>query len=152
MTDIAIQARDAQLADVSGVVAMVGTLAAYHGDEPSLTADTLERDAFGERPWITLIVADVDGELAGYAALCGLIQLQFGARGVDMHHLFVTEHFRGRGVGRALVEACKVKARELSCLYMAVGTHPDNQAAQAFYEAQAFERREGHGPRFGMRL
>jgi len=84
--------------------------------------------------------------------MCGLIQLQFGARGMDMHHLFTEPDFRGRGVGRSLVYACKVEAKSLSCRYLAVGTHPNNHEAQAFYSSLGFERRDAHPPRFSIRL
>lgn len=84
--------------------------------------------------------------------MCGLIQLQFGARGMDMHHLFIDPAFRRQGVGRSLVDACKLEAASLSCRYLAVGTHPDNHEAQAFYASLGFERRDAHPPRFSVRL
>ena len=144
--------RNVRLSDTDKVVALVSKLAAYHGDVAALTRREFERNVFGDRPWIYVLVAEAKGELVGYAALCGLIQLQFGARGMDMHHLFVEEAFRGRGVGHGLVEACMSKARLLSCRYLAVGTDPENQAAQAFYEGLGFARRDAHPPRFSMRL
>ena len=144
--------RDARRSDTDNIVQLVGKLAAHHGDDVALTSEDLARDAFGERPWIYVLVAEADGELIGYAALCGLIQLQFGTRGLDMHHLFIEGRFRGRGVGTALVDACKTKAKALSCRYLSVGTHPDNHEVQAFYEALEFMRRDCHPPRFSLRL
>jgi len=144
--------RDARLSDTDSIVQLVGKLAAQHGDAVALTSEYLARDAFGERPWIYVLVAEADGELIGYAALCGLIQLQFGVRGLDMHHLFTEEGFRGRGIGTALVDACKTKAKTLSCRYLMVGTYPDNHEAQAFYETLGFMRRDGQPPRFLLRL
>lgn len=144
--------RDARPSDTDSIVQMVGKLAAHHGDAVTLTPEDLVRDAFGEKPWIHVLVAETDGELIGYAALCGLIQLQFGVRGLDMHHLFTEEKIRGRGIGTTLVDACKTKAKALSCRYLMVGTHLDNHKAQAFYEALEFMRRDGHPPRFSLRL
>ncbi|WP_299822767.1 GNAT family N-acetyltransferase [uncultured Jannaschia sp.] len=139
-------------ADAPRIVEMVGRLATHHGDTATLTQDDLLRDLAGERPWITVLVAETDEKLVGYAAMCGLIQLQFGARGMDMHHLFTATEFRGRGVGRSLVEACRIEANAMSCRYLAVGTHPDNYDAQAFYTSLGFERRDAHPPRFVIRL
>lgn len=99
-----------------------------------------------------MLVAEVKGGLAGYTALCGLTQLQAGTRSMDMHHLFVEERFRAQGVGKALVEGAKRKAEALQCRYLMVGTHPENRGAQAFYQAQGFERRNSHPPRFVVRL
>lgn len=146
------QVRLARSEDVPQIVAMIEKLAEYHGDVPSLTAEVLQRDTFGPVPWCYVVVAEYERELIGYAALCGLMQLQFGVRGMDMHHLFVEENCRGHGVGGALVSASKVIARDLACRYMMVGTHPENTAAQVFYEALGFERRDAHPPRFSLRL
>ena len=69
-----------------------------------------------------------------------------------MHHLFTETEFRGRGVGSSLIDACKVKAKEMFCGYITVSTHPDNLAAQCFYESKGFVRRDGDVPKFRMRL
>jgi len=60
---------------------------------------------------------------------------------MDMHHLFAVASLRCQGVGRGFVETCKIEAITKSCRYLAVGTHPDNQEAQAFYLSLGFERR-----------
>lgn len=147
-----VRVRGARSAEAERIVQMVGRLAAHHGDAASLTSEDLLRDAFGHTPWIHLLVAEVEGELAGYAALCGLMQLQAGARGADMHHLYVEPGFRGQRVGPALVEGCKIRARALSCRYLTVGTRPDNLKAQAFYLSLGFELRPSYPPRFRMSL
>lgn len=144
--------RRARTADIEQIVQMVTQLAKHHGDTPTLTHEDLARDLFGEKPWIFIVVAEKGEKLIGFAAMCGLIQLQFGVRGMDMHHLFTKEEFRGLGVGRSLVEACKVEAITLSCRYMTVGTHPDNHEAQAFYTSLGFERKDAHPPRFFIGL
>jgi len=144
--------RHARPSDSPQLVQMVKSLAEHHGDTSTLTHGDLKRDLFSDKPWISVIVADRGDKLLGYAAMCTLIQLQFGARGMDMHHLFTETAFRGQGVGRSLVEACKIDAISKSCRYLAVGTHPDNQEAQAFYLSLGFERRDAHPPRFSIRL
>lgn len=143
-----MQVRDARHADAERIVQMVGRPAAHHGDMPALTTEALQRD-MSDPPWIHVIVAEAT--LIGYAAMCPLIQLQVGQRGLDMHHLFVEAEFRGRGTGRALVEGCIAKARALGCDYLTVGTHPDNGPAQAFYESLGFIRKQP-SPRFSRRL
>lgn len=147
-----VRTRGATEQDVPRLHAMICALAKHHGDNPELDLKALRRDIFAEIPWIYVLVAEVDNEVVGYAALCPLIQLQVGMRGIDMHHLFVEKGFRGAGVGKALVSASMAKARDLHCKYMMVGTHPDNTDAQAFYLAYGFEARHGNAPRFGIRL
>jgi ribosomal protein S18 acetylase RimI-like enzyme len=126
---------------------MVHALAAHHGDAPSVTMDDLRRDALGPQPWIRVLIA----EGAGYAAMCPLVQLQYGVRGMDLHHLYVGEQVRGRGIGRALIDASLEVARGLGCRYMTVGTDPENVAAQAVYRAIGFEKIGETGPRFRMK-
>ncbi|WP_182912809.1 GNAT family N-acetyltransferase [Paracoccus onubensis] len=144
--------RCARPTDAERIVQMVGKLAAHHGDTPALTADDLARDVFVANPWIYVLVAEARGELIGYSALCGLTRLQFGWRGMDMHHLFTEAAYRGRGVGRSLIAASKIKAIALSCSYLNVGTNPDNHKAQVFYEILGFERKNTHPPLFSIRL
>ncbi|MCX7299103.1 MAG: GNAT family N-acetyltransferase [Rhodobacterales bacterium] len=147
------QVREAHASDADAAVAMALKLAVHHGDTASLSRLDLLREAFSDPPGIYLIIAEADGFPVGYA-LCGLLQPHFGARSFDMHHLFAETAFRCRGVGTSLVEACKLKAKQLSCTYLTVSTHPDNLAAQKFYETKGFLRRndDGNGPRFGMRI
>lgn len=150
MTDLTL--RPIEPRDLRHVHAMVQALAAHHGDACTLTEDALARDALSDPPWLRVIVAERDGVLVGYAALCPLAQLHFGVRGMDMHHLFVVEHARGTGVGRALIDASLAHCRDEGCRYMTVGTHPDNAAAAAVYRAAGFEDLPPPGPRFRMKF
>lgn len=138
--------------DLPDVLNMIRALARHHGDTPQLSLQDLSRDALGPAPWLTILVATQGAARIGYAALCPLIQLQFGARGMDMHHLFVGQCARGAGVGRALIIAAQEAARAQDCRYMTVGTHPDNAAAGAVYLASGFDRLPSPGPRFRIRL
>ncbi|MEW9918272.1 N-acetyltransferase family protein [Marimonas sp. MJW-29] len=138
--------------DLTAVLFMVRALAAHHEDIATLTPETLARDALGDPPWMRVLVTERRGDLVGYAALCPLAQLQFGVRGMDMHHLFVAEQARGSGVGRALIDASLALCRAEGCRYMTVGTHPENTAAAAVYRAAGFEDLPPPGPRFRMKL
>ncbi|MBV7408876.1 MULTISPECIES: GNAT family N-acetyltransferase [Roseobacteraceae] len=138
--------------DVPEVVTMISGLAACHDDVPDIDPDRLARDALGKDPWMTVLVADGGSRLVGYAALMREAQLHFGARGMNLHHLFVCRDARGNNVGAALVRACREMAHSQECSFMTVGTHPDNHKAKRFYEREGFLRRSGTGPRFSVRL
>ncbi|WP_116133852.1 GNAT family N-acetyltransferase [Tropicimonas sp. IMCC34043] len=144
--------RPVQWADIPRLAEMIAALAAHHGDTPALDRATLRRDVLGDAPWITVLVAESDGALVGYAALLPLAQLQAGARGMDLHHLYVESGWRGRGLGRRLIEAAKAQAAGRGCGYLTVGTDPANHAAQAVYPCCGFEVQASPGPRFRMSL
>lgn len=144
--------RSANQRDIADILRLAGQLATFHGDTPTLAAADVQRDLFGTPPWLHVLVADCADEVVGYAALFGCAQFQFGARGMDLHHLVVDEHHRSRKIGHALVAAATAYARGLSSSYLPVGTHPDNHAAQAFYERLGFMRCDAHPPRFTIRL
>lgn len=139
--------------DLPDLLDMIAGLARFHDDVPTVRAGDLRRDLCGPQPWYTVIVAQApDAGPHGYAALTRMGQLQFGVRGMDIHHLFVRDGARGNGVGTALLAACQAQARAQGCAFLSVGTHPDNTAAGRFYETRGFTRRSGSGPRFSQRL
>ncbi|MDF3414617.1 GNAT family N-acetyltransferase [Sulfitobacter sp. M57] len=150
MTELAI--RNVQAADLPRVQEMVRKLAAHHGDVAQVSLTDLERDCLGAEPWLRVLVAVRGVEISGYAALCSLVQMQFGVRGMDMHHLFVSEEARGIGVGRALIDASVALTKSLGCRYMTVGTHPENKAAAMIYQVAGFEPLPSPGPRFRIRF
>ena len=147
-----ITMRDAVKDDLPRILSMARALAVYHDDVPEVTAETIERDVFGEIPWVYIVVLEIHNVVAGYSALCPLTNFQMGVRGIDMHHLFIEEEFRGMGIGRKLISASIQKARELSCGYMKVGTHPRNIEAQAVYLGCGFIQMHGSNPRFHISL
>jgi GNAT superfamily N-acetyltransferase len=144
--------RPLQHADVPDVIEMIHALAAFHGDQSTLTAQTLARVALGTSPWVWLHVAEKDGALLGYAALCPMIGLVYARTGMDMQHLYVKQHARGQGVGTALIAACEAFAVSQKCSYLSVGTHPDNATAAKVYQSAGFVQRPPPGPRFGKVL
>ncbi len=147
-----IKTRRATASDLPVVFEMIHALAAHHGDVATLTRDALKRDVLGNSIWITLIIAEREEEVIGYTALCPLAQLQFGVRGLDMHHLFVRADARGQGVGKILIAASIDHAQAKRCRFLMVGTHPDNLTAQKMYLAAGFSIMPGPGPRFRMKF
>jgi ribosomal protein S18 acetylase RimI-like enzyme len=149
MTIEGLKVRRAESADLPCVLEMVQALAHNHGDVPAATLQTLATD----QRWGTIfLVACTGDDVVGYAALLPLAQIQFGRRGLDIHHMFVRAAFRSQRVGRALIDAGRDVAREVGCDYVMVGTHSENIAAQAVYRACGFSDAPIGGPRFGMRV
>ena len=147
-----VHIRAARTADVSALLLMIAHLAAHHGDTATTTVEALQEDVFASPPWVSVLVAEGDTGLVGYAILCPLYRAQYGQRGIDLHHLFVIPEKRREGVGRSLIEAAIAQARSSRCDHLVIGATPDNLRAQAYYEALGFTRSELRGVRFTQRL
>lgn len=148
----ALSIRPLAAGDLPTLHQMVTALASHHGDTATITMDDLRRDCLGPHPWLHVLIAELGVGAMGYAALCPLAQMLFGARGMDMHHLFVQKNARGHGVGQALIAAAIDLADRLACRFLTVGTHPDNHHAAEVYRAAGFEQLGEAGPRFRMML
>jgi ribosomal protein S18 acetylase RimI-like enzyme len=60
-----------------------------------------------------------------------------------LEELYVVPDRRGRGLGRALMEAAIELARREGAAHMDLGTSEDDVAARALYESLGFSNREG---------
>jgi ribosomal protein S18 acetylase RimI-like enzyme len=60
-----------------------------------------------------------------------------------LEELYVVPDKRGRGIGRALMEAAMDLARAEGAAHMDLGTGEDDTAARALYEKLGFDNREG---------
>ena len=144
--------RAAVRADVPGLMPLVRGLAAHHGDQATVTAAGLDDLLFGPFAGLTALVAEAEGQLTGYAVLVPLVRLYFGQRGMDLHHLFVTEAARGHGIGPALIRAARAQALEAGCSYMTVTALAGHRALHAFYRAQGFHDAPPAPDRFALDL
>ena len=144
--------REGKREDLPHVANMVRALADHHGDRAKTDVSVLTRDFFGPTPWGHLLVAEGERGVLGYAALCPVLRLQDGVRGMELHHLFVRCPFRGRGVGKALISAAEKTAAASHCAFLNVGAHPANKDAQSTYKALGFVQRSGSTVRFRKSL
>jgi GNAT superfamily N-acetyltransferase len=144
--------RAVERGDLAALLALVVALTQHHGDVARVTVEILERDFLGARAWYHGLVAVQDAKVVGYAAALPLGRLGYGARGLDLHHLFVFPDSRMSGVGRALVRGVEDLGRNLGCSYVIIGTHPDNLAAQAYYQHLGYGPHASTGKRFTKAL
>ncbi|SCL23489.1 Acetyltransferase (GNAT) family protein [Micromonospora rhizosphaerae] len=93
---------------------------------------------FGD-PASLLIGADVRGDLAGVAALHVIPMLEATGRWARLAALVVDERYRGKGVGRSLVEAAETRAREMGCRYMEIASSRRRVQAHRFYRSLGYE-------------
>ena len=79
-------------------------------------------------------------ELVGYACLYWHFSSTAAAETVLLNDLYVSERVRGRGVGRALIEASAAVGRERGAHSLEWETAPDNRTAQRLYDTTGAER------------
>ena len=89
-----------------------------------------------------LLGARSEGRLVGYACLYWHFSSLEACESVLMNDLFVDESARGKGVGRALIEATAEVARERGVPFVEWSTAPDNHTAQRLYDSTGAERTE----------
>ena len=79
----------------------------------------------------------------GFAELRFRPSLYTGALDAYLEELYVVPERRGRGLGRALLEAAMDNARVRGAAHIDLGTSEDDVAARALYESAGFTNREG---------
>ena len=73
------------------------------GDEVVATEDGLRESLFGERPAAEVVLARIGAEAVGFAVWFRTYSTFLGCPGLYLEDLFVVPHWRGRGIGRALL-------------------------------------------------
>ncbi|KRD64160.1 GNAT family N-acetyltransferase [Ensifer sp. ENS10] len=144
--------RCAKQRDLPELREMIAELAAHHGDAAPITPEQLERDLFGRTPWITALVAEAGNRLIGYAILVPIYRAAEGARGMELHHLFVRPESRGTGIGRHLVAKAREQAKMAGCDFLSVSAATGNFQAHHFYESERFVPRPVTGMRYMQKL
>ena len=86
---------------------------------------------------VRALVAEVDGKLVGLAHYLFHRSTTKLGNICYMQDLFTAEDARGKGVGRALIEAVYAKAREAGAERVYWQTHETNAVAQRLYEQVA---------------
>ena len=85
-----------------------------------------------------LLLALVDGDIAGCCALRPLDEVNY-TNACEMKRLFVRDRYRGRGLGRQLVERMLDAAKQAGYACVLLDTLNDMEAARTLYEDIGFE-------------
>jgi len=93
-----------------------------------------------EDPQSVFLIAEIDGEPAGYAKLLiDTIEPGITAeRPIELNRLYSHQEYIGKGVGQNLMDECVRYAREQNHDVMWLGVWEYNPRAQRFYEKNGF--------------
>jgi GNAT superfamily N-acetyltransferase len=129
--------RPATRADVPQILAFIRALAAYEREPEAVRATEagLERDGFGPNPFYFCLIAEHDGLPAGFALYFFNYSTWLGRPGLYLEDIFVEPEFRGRGIGKLLLERVAAIAVEKGCQRLQWEVLDWNTPAIEFYRA-----------------
>jgi GNAT superfamily N-acetyltransferase len=128
--------RPAERADGPALVRLVRGLADFEQLPPpdDDAARRLISDAFGPRPRFDVLLAEVAGEVRGYALFLETYSTFRAAPSLWLEDLFVDSDVRGRGIGLALMRAVARVAIARGCQRFEWTVLDWNERARRFYQ------------------
>jgi GNAT superfamily N-acetyltransferase len=135
---VMLSIRAATIEDVPLLNTLVHEFAVYdRADyEATVSEEDIARDGFGPSPKFRTVIAEYEGQVAGYALFFEFYSSFQGHTGLFLDDIFVREPFRKRGVGRALLAHVARIAIEENYFCIRGETLDWNTAAIEFYEEQ----------------
>jgi len=128
--DTPLRIRPARDADLDALLAL---------EQQGFPGDRMRRRQYRHHlhnPRARVLVLEAAGRLAGTA----LLLFRRGTRVARLYSLAVDLAWRGRGIGKRLLDACEREAAKRGCTRVRLEVRDDNRAAQALYERQGYRR------------
>jgi GNAT superfamily N-acetyltransferase len=127
---------NATIADAALLRRMIWELADFEKapDQVWTTEADIARDGFGANPQFRALIAEWNGQAAGYAVFFSYYSTWRGA-GLYLEDLFVRPEFRGRGIGTALLARVAVAAEQENRVFIQWEVLNWNQPAIEMYKA-----------------
>lgn len=129
--------RDAIATDAPVIVEMIRELADFEQqlDHVEITPEDLLRDGFGENQHFHALVAEWNDQPVGYAVYFFTYSTWVGRAYLFVEDVFVRAAFRGKGIGRSLLQRMAAIAHEHRCHGMRWEVLHWNTAAIDFYRS-----------------
>ncbi|MGH9771494.1 MAG: GNAT family N-acetyltransferase [Candidatus Acidiferrales bacterium] len=131
-----VSIRPAKAGDAPLLAAMIRELAEYEhlSQEVILTEEDLLRDGFGRSPKFRAVIAECDGQMAGYAVFFEFYSTFQGRAGLFLEDIFVRPEFRRQNIGKALLAHVAGIARKEGYVRMRWEVLDWNTVAIDFYK------------------
>ena len=100
-----LKIRPATIDDAALLASLILELAEYDqlAQEVGVNAEAIARDGFGPHPKFRAVIAELDGQAAGYAVFFEFYSTFQARAGLFVDDIFVRPQFRKKGIGRALL-------------------------------------------------
>jgi GNAT superfamily N-acetyltransferase len=133
--------RTAAANDAPALKTLIHELAAYErlAHETIVTEEDIVRDGFGANPKFRALIAEWDGQLAGYALHFDFYSTFQGRAGLFLEDIFVRPQFRKHGIGKALFARVAAIAWEGEYFCMRWEVLDWNTPAIEFYKQRGAE-------------
>lgn len=130
--------------DAERVFAHISELADYEREPEAVatTPELLRQQMSADHPPFECLLADVEGEPAGFAMFFHNYSSWTGRRGLYLEDVFIRPDFRRAGVGMALMTRLAKIAVERDCARFEWVVLTWNEMALGFYEKIGAERME----------
>ncbi|WP_185140185.1 GNAT family N-acetyltransferase [Reichenbachiella versicolor] len=132
---MAITVRNGLKTDLPKVFELIKELAEFEKapNEVDNTIEMMEEDGFGDNPVFGFLIAEEEGNTVGMSLYYYRYSTWKGRR-LYLEDLIVTESYRGKGVGSALMDATINYAKEVGCTGMMWQALDWNTPALDFYK------------------
>lgn len=132
---MSIQLRQANKSDIPAILELIKELAHYEKapHEVTITPEILERDGFGDHPLFWVILAEEYGEVLGMSFYYIRYSTWKGPC-LYLEDIIVKEQYRGRGIGKLLMDTTIEKAKEMKMALMVWQVLEWNEPAINFYK------------------
>ena len=130
-----ITIRKGEKRDIPAVLGLIRELALFEKapEEVTNTEADMERDGFGENPVFILQVAEANGIVAGMA-IYFIKYSTWKGKGVYLDDIVVNEGYRGKGIGKKLLDAVIADSHRLAAKQLHWQVLDWNEPAIEFYK------------------
>lgn len=133
--DKSVSVRRAHSVDAAAISSLARALALHVCDpDPGEDWSSLVAPCFSDDAWCECLVAEVDGEVVGYASYSRRYDPHARERSLWLSDLVVAPGCRGLGAGHALVRAVSARATELGAGSVSFEVWNENASALRFYD------------------
>jgi len=106
--------RQAEERDVTNIIELINELAEFEklSHLVKITETDIKNVLFGANKFIEVLIAEYQGKIAGQALFFKNFSTFLGKPGIYLEDLYVKHEFRGKGIGKALLQQIITLAKE----------------------------------------